>query len=187
MGQTVEPVVRASSNTRMFPDLPDLGTNEVPAPQPLEKRYDKTSVGAFPAGKREHMEIRARESLMDNPNGELTFVGDVELNSPDYMMKCDKLVIYLEQGAVAEGATEVGGMKRAVASGGMVEIKRTVIEDGKKKTQIALGRLVDYDAVAGDVTLSGGAPYIQEVARFVTTNSGDTKHCPLNTMQLDYR
>ena len=171
----VEPIVGASPTTPMIPDLPDLGANDVPAPMPLEKKYDKTSVGAFPAGKREHMEIRARESLMDNPNGELTFVGDVELNSPDYMMKCDKLVIYLEQGAVAEGATEVGGMKRAVASGGMVEIKRTVIEDGKKKTQIALGRLVDYDAVAGDVVLSGGPPYIQDGDRFVKTNSEDSK------------
>ena len=71
------------------------------------------------------------------------------------------------------GATEVGGMKRAVASGGMVEIKRTVIEDGKKKTQIALGRLVDYDAVAGDVVLSGGPPYIQDGDRIMAICSGE--------------
>ncbi len=57
----------------------------------------------------------------------------------------------------------------------MVEIKRTVIEDGKKKTQIALGRLVDYDAIAGDVVLSGGPPYIQDGDRIVKTNSEDSK------------
>ena len=171
----VEPIAGASPTTPILPDLPDLGSNEVPAPLPLEKKYDKNSAGAFPAGKREHMEIRARESLMNNTKGELTFVGDVELDSPDYEMKCDKLVIYLEQGAVAEGATDVGGMRRAVASGGMVEIKRTVIEEGKKKTQIALGRLVDYDAVGGDVVLSGGPPYIQDGDRFVKTNSEDSK------------
>jgi lipopolysaccharide export system protein LptA len=171
----VEPIAGASPTTPILPDLPQLGTNDVPAPMPLEKKYAKNPAGAFPAGKREHMEIRARESLMNNTKGELTFVGDVELDSPDYEMNCDKLVIYLEQGAVAEGATEVGGMKRAVASGGMVEIKRTVIEEGKKKTQIALGRLVDYDAVAGDVVLSGGPPYIQDGDRFVKTNSEDSK------------
>jgi lipopolysaccharide export system protein LptA len=171
----VEPIIGAAPTTPMIPDLPDLGSNDVPAPTPLEKKYDKNAAGAFPAGKREHMEIRARESLMDNTKGELTFVGDVELDSPDYEMKCDKLVIYLEQGAVPDGSAKAGGMKRAVASGGMVEIKRTVIEDGKKKTQIALGRLVDYDAVAGDVVLSGGPPYIQDGDRFVKTNSEDSK------------
>jgi lipopolysaccharide export system protein LptA len=171
----VEPIVGASPTTPMIPDLPDLGSNDVPAPMPLEKKYDKTASGAYPAGKREHMEIRARESLMDNSKGELTFIGDVELDSPDYEMKCDKLLIYLEQGTVPEGSAKSGGMKRAVASGGMVEIKRTVIEDGKKKTQIALGRLVDYDAIAGDVVLSGGPPYIQDGDRIVKTNSEDSK------------
>lgn len=171
----VEPIVGASPTTPMIPDLPDLGSNDVPAPMPLEKKYDKTASGAYPAGKREHMEIRARESLMDDTKGELTFIGDVELDSPDYEMKCDKLVIYLEKRASIEGASEAGGMKRAVASGGMVEIKRTVIEEGKKKTQIALGRLVDYDAIAGDVVLSGGPPYIQDGDRIVKTNSEDSK------------
>lgn len=171
----VEPIIGASPTTPMIPDLPDLGSNDVPAPMPLEKKYDKTAAGAYPAGKREQMEIRARESLMDNSKGELTFIGDVELDSPDYEMKCDKLVIYLEQGAVPDGSAKTGGMKRAVASGGMVEIKRTVIEDGKKKTQIALGRLVDYDAIAGDVVLSGGPPYIQDGDRIVKTNSEDSK------------
>lgn len=171
----VEPIAGAAPTTPKLPELPDLAADEIPAPMPLEKKYDKTATGAFPAGKREHMEIRARESLMNNTKGELTFLGNVELDSPDYEMKCDKLVIYLEQGASVEGGSEVGGMKRAVASGGMVEIKRTVIEEGKKKTQIALGRLVDYDAIAGDVVLSGGPPYIQDGDRFVKTNSEDSK------------
>lgn len=171
----VEPIAGAAPTTPKLPELPNLAADEIPAPMPLEKKYDKNAAGAFPAGKREHMEIRARESLMNNTKGELTFLGNVELDSPDYEMKCDKLVIYLEQGASVEGGSEVGGMKRAVASGGMVEIKRTVIEEGKKKTQIALGRLVDYDAIAGDVVLSGGPPYIQDGDRFVKTNSEDSK------------
>lgn len=171
----VEPIAGAVPTTPKLPELPNLSADEIPAPMPLEKKYDKNAAGAFPAGKREHMEIRARESLMNNTKGELTFLGNVELDSPDYEMKCDKLVIYLEQGASVEGGSEVGGMKRAVASGGMVEIKRTVIEEGKKKTQIALGRLVDYDAIAGDVVLSGGPPYIQDGDRFVKTNSEDSK------------
>jgi lipopolysaccharide export system protein LptA len=171
----VEPIVGASPTTPMIPDLPELGSNDFPAPMPLEKSYDKNAAGAFPAGKREHMEIRAREALMDDTKGEMTFLGDVELESPDYEMKCDKLVIYLEKTVSVAGGSEVGAMKRAVASGGMVEIKRTVIEKGKKKTQIALGRLVDYDAIVGDVVLSGGPPYIQDGDRFVKTNSEDSK------------
>lgn len=171
----VEPIAGAAPTTPRLPELPDLAADEIPAPMPLEKKYDKNATGAYPAGKPEHMEIRARESLMNNTKGELTFLGNVELDSPDYQMKCDKLVIYLEQNASIDGGSEVGGMKRAVASGGMVEIKRTVIEEGKKKTQIALGRLVDYDAIAGDVVLSGGPPYIQDGDRFVKTNSEDSK------------
>ena len=67
-------------------------------------------------------------------------------------------------------------MKRAIASGGMVEIKRiTVDEKGKKKTQIALGRLADYDAINGEFVLSGGPPYIQDGDRFVRTSSEDSK------------
>lgn len=172
----VEPIAGASPTTPVIPELPNLDADDIPAPVPLEKKYEKTPGGAYPAGKREHMEILARESLMDNTKGELTFLGNVFLDAPDYQMKCDKLVIYLEQGAAQEGASEASGMKRAVASGGMVEIKRiTLDEKGKKKTQIALGRLADYDALEGEFVLSGGPPYIQDGDRFVKTSSEDSK------------
>lgn len=172
----VEPIAGASPTTPVIPELPNLDADDIPAPVPLEKKYEKTPGGAYPAGKREHMEILAKESLMDNTKGELTFIGNVFLDAPDYQMKCDKLVIYLEQGATQEGASEASGMKRAVASGGMVEIKRiTLDEKGKKKTQIALGRLADYDALEGEFVLSGGPPYIQDGDRFVKTSSEDSK------------
>ncbi|MCB1202800.1 MAG: hypothetical protein KDN18_00965 [Verrucomicrobiae bacterium] len=172
----VEPIAGATPTTPLIPELPDLDAEDIPAPAPLERKYEKTPDGAYPAGKRQHMEILAKESLMDNTKGELTFLGNVFLDAPDYQMKCDKLLIYLEQGASQDEASEASGMKRAIASGGMVEIKRiTVDEKGKKKTQIALGRLADYDAINGEFVLSGGPPYIQDGDRFVRTSSEDSK------------
>lgn len=113
---------------------------------------------------------------MDNTKGLLVFTGDVFVDSPDYEMKCDRLEIHLADGVGQDGSESESSFKRAIASGGMVEIKRFAIdEDGKKKTQIALGRRADYNALTQEFVLSGGPPYIQDGDRFVRTTSEDAK------------
>lgn len=175
-----EPIAGAAPTTPMIPDLPDLGPNAAPAPVPLSKQFQKGPNGAYPSGNRSHMEILAKESVMDNSKGVLLFTGNVFIDHPEFEIQCDKLEIQLAEGVGMEGSKAAGqsdaNFKRAIASGGMVEIKRVAKDEkGRPKTQIAIARIADYNATTKDIILSGGPPYIQDGDRFVKTNSEDSK------------
>jgi lipopolysaccharide export system protein LptA len=175
-----EPIAGAAPTTPMIPELPDLGPNAIPAPVPLSKQFQKGANGAYPSADRRHMEILAKESIMDNTKGVLLFTGNVFIDHPDFEIKCDKLEIQLAEGVGMEGSEESeesgANFKRAIASGGMVEIKRLAKDEkGRPKTQIAIARIADYNATTKDIVLSGGPPYIQDGDRFVKTNSEDSK------------
>ena len=175
----VSAIVGASPTTPMIPDTPGLNPADIPEPQPLAKKYGPSSAGTLPSGDKQHMEILSKESIMDNTKGVLLFTGNVFIDHPEFEIKCDKLEIQMAKGVGMEadqGTESTGAFKRAIASGGMVEIKRTALdEEGKQKTQIAIARIADYDAVTKDIVLSGGPPYIQDGDRFVETNSEDAK------------
>lgn len=171
---TAEPIVGSGPTAPMIPDSPLLRGDDFPAPKPLAKKYATGPGGVHAAPPKTHLEIKAREAVMDDTSGQLSFLHEVFLDGPDYQLRCDKLVIYIDKSA--SGEDETGAMRRAVASGGMVEIKRVTVDDkGKPKTQIALGRHADYDAVSGEFVLSGGPPYMQDGDRFVKTTSQDSK------------
>ncbi len=169
----------APPTTPSIPELPVLDLDEVPAPMPLERKYGHAGSrgGRVRAEERTHMEIRSKESVMDNAKGILTFTGDVFIDAPEYEMRCEKLVIYLADGVGMEGSGESdSSFKRAVATGGMVEIKRFAVDEkGNEKVQIALGRIADYNAVTNEFVLTGGPPYIQDGDKFVKTESEDAK------------
>lgn len=174
----VEVIPGAAPTTPRIPDSPSLLSDKVPDPVPLSKKYQRDAGGGYPAAKRTHMEIRSKESIMDNPRGVLLFTGDVLIDHPEFEIKCDKLEIQLAEGVGmnAEGSGTGENFKRAIASGGMVEIKRvSTDEKGKRKTQIAIARSADYNAVTKDIILSGGPPYIQDGESFVRTTSEDAK------------
>ncbi len=159
-----------------IPELPNLDIADTPAPVPLSRRYPDKTTGGYPAAGPKHMEVLSKKAVMDNTRGILLFTGDVFVDSPDYEMKCDKLEIHLAEGVGQEGGDTDSSFKRAIASGGMVEIKRFAVDEkGKKKTQIALGRRADYNAVTQEFVLSGGPPYIQDGDSFVRTSSEDAK------------
>lgn len=173
-------VVPLAGTSPTVPELPDLDVRDTPAPRPLEKKYHKDAKGGYPGPDKGHMEIRAKESTMDNAKGLLLFTGNVFIDHPEFEIKCDKLEIQLAEGVGMDGSGGGGksdtNFKRAVASGGMVEIKRIAVDDkGKKKTQIALARMADYNAITKDIVLSGGPPYIQDGEAFVRTESEDAK------------
>ncbi|HRQ90209.1 MAG TPA: LptA/OstA family protein [Bacteroidia bacterium] len=178
---SAEPIAGAAPTTPAIPDSPYLKPGDVPAPTPLKKKYatDQSAGENFPAKDKNSMQILSLESVMDNANHILTFSGNVFVDAPEYQMKCDKLQIYLADGVGMDAANKGGesnaSFKRAVATGGMVEIKRFVVEEGKKKTQVALGRIADYNAITKDFVLSGGPPYIQDGDRFVKTTAQDAK------------
>lgn len=167
-----------------IPELPNLGAEKVPPPTPLTKKYGPpSSSGAYPTADKKHMEILSKESTMDNAKGILQFTGNVFIDHPEFEIKCDKLEIQLAENTKKEAAgtaspdkSGAGNFKRAIASGGMVEIKRTAVDDkGKRKTQIAIARIADYNAITKDIVLTGGPPYIQDGESFVKTNSEDAK------------
>jgi lipopolysaccharide export system protein LptA len=175
----VDAIAGAEPTQPMIPDSPGLTPDDIPAPQPLEKKYAAGPGGAYPGGDKQHMEILSQESTMDNAKGILLFTGNVLIDHPEFEIKCDKLEIQMAKGVGMDG-TEAGesdsAFKRAIASGGMVEIKRiTPDEKGKPKTQIAIARIADYNAITKDIVLSGGPPYIQDGDRFVKTNSEDAQ------------
>lgn len=168
----------ASPTTPMIPDSPGLTPDNIPEPEPLKKKYDPGAAGGVNAGGGDRMEIRSKEAIMDNAKSILLFTGNVEVTHPDFQIKCDKIEIEMAEGIgmdSAKGKQSGPPIKRATASGGMVEIKRITVEEGKRKTQIAIARSLSYNAITKDITLSGGPPYIQDGDRFIKTNSEDAQ------------
>lgn len=174
----VEPIPTAQPTVPRIPDMAGLDKGDIPAPAPLQPKY-KTETPDGNSAKlgadKNHMRIRARESEMDNNRGIITFLGNVLIDHPDFDIKCDKLEIHLNEGATtggASGGSTGGSFKRAIASGGMVEIRR-VSPDGE--LQVALARRADYNGSTKDIILSGGPPSIQAGEKLVETNSHDSQ------------
>ncbi|MCG8598582.1 MAG: hypothetical protein MI807_00370 [Verrucomicrobiales bacterium] len=171
--ESVEPIAGASPTPLSIPDSPLLASADVPAPQPLTPRYNTRAGGGYQGADKDHMEIKSRESTMDDAKGLLTFRGNVVVDHPEFEMKCETLEIYLTKGAASGGAnSSEETFKRAIASGGLVEIRKRAPNG---KTQIAMARRADYNAVSKDIILSGGPPYIQDGDSFIETSSADAK------------
>ena len=175
----VESIAGVAPTTPQIPNSPGLTPDEIPAPQPLTKTRTAGSGKAFPSADKKTMEILSEKCVMDDAKDILLFTGNVFIDHPDFEIKCDKLEITMAAGAGMEGGAKsesTSNFKRAVASGGMVEITRfDYDEKGNPKTQIALSRVADYDAIKGEFVLSGGPPYIQDGDKFVKTNSEDAQ------------
>ncbi len=158
------------------PQPPQAGT--VPPPRPLTPRYDKSGSNSATKSNKgksnaEMMEITADESVMDDASNILTFTGHVVVQSPDFNLSSDKLVIYMNDDAAPDGtpAPETDApFKRAIATGGMVEIERI---GEKGEVQIAKARNADYNAVTKDIVLTGGPPTLQSGKALVNPNSPD--------------
>jgi len=172
--QSVEAAPDTGPTAPSVPDSPLLAETEVPEPRPLQPRYKTQKDGGYRATGEGEMEITSKESVMDNKRGVLTFRGNVVVNHPQYNMICDKLEIHLAEGATNAGSQDGSSpaFKRGIATGGMVEIRRV---GAKGKTQIALARRAEYIAASGDITLSGGPPYLQDGDRFIETTSEDAR------------
>lgn len=173
--KTIAPLPSTEPTVPQIPDTPTLASADVPAPTPLKPKY-KTKSGGTTSGQalgasKDNMEIRAKESEMDNNRGVITFFGNVLVDHPDFDIKCDKLEIFLSDGATS-GESSGGSFKRVIASGGMVEIRRVSPEG---ELQVALARRADYNGISKDIVLSGGPPSIQAGEKLVDTNSPDAQ------------
>ena len=164
--------IPAPSQNTGIPGLP------VPAPRPLTPRYtEESGIAAQPkktAAGAQEMQIDADESIMNERDNILTFTGNVVLQHPSFNLTGDKLVIYLndDQPMGANGAAAADDndapFKKAIATGGMVEIVRRGL-DGK--TQIAKARKATYDGATKDMTLSGGPPTLQSGSGLINPSS----------------
>lgn len=175
---SVEPLSNVGPTSSQIPTSSSLTPGNVPAPQALSPRYETKAIHNSRSNLRDdQVEILAKESVLDDENGLLTFRGDVNVYSTDFDIKCDKLEIHTAKGSTGQSDSPgVGGgskdIRKIIASGGMVEITR-VGPDGKK--QIAIGRRAEYDKVTEDMILTGGPPYIQDGENFVRTTANDAK------------
>ena len=147
----------------------------IPAPVPLTPRYEKQKGSSS-----EMMEIEADSSVMDNEKRLITFSGNVIVTEPRFTMTGDNLEVWMNDETNLDGSPAANAaagadenappFKRAIATGGMVEIEK-IGADGK--VQIAKARKADYDAATGDIVLTGGPPTLQSGSGFVNPSSPD--------------
>lgn len=169
-GQLLTQVDPAPANT----PPPIMTPADIPPPVPLQPRYEKEK-----GNDSQVMEIEADESVMDNENRVITFTGQVVVTEPRFTLTSDRLEVWMHDdtnldGSATDGAAPVDSdrppFKRAIATGGMVEIEK-IGADGK--LQIAKARQADYDATTGDIVLKGGPPTLQSGSGFVNPSSPD--------------
>lgn len=123
--------------------------------------------------------------LLDSKNYEATFFGEVTVSDPRFTLSCEKLTAYLKRPAVetkpgagaknAAGAKAGeegeagssksqgdalpkaggGGVDKAVAEGDVVIVQEKVNDKGEVERSVGRAQKAVYDAVTGNITLSG--------------------------------
>ena len=111
---------------------------------------------------------------MDDAKGLLTFRGNVVVDHPEFEMKCETLEIYLMKGSCLRSYQKIR-MRLSSARLHPVAWSKFDASAPTEKTQIAMARRADYNAVTKDIILSGGPPYIQDGDSFIETSSADAK------------
>ena len=153
---------------------------------------------AKPAIKKEKgpTQIDALEATFDQKANEAVFIGEVVVTDPEFNVKCDKLTAHLkgaEKAGVATAGTgpkpgtpapaepkkkSASGLRRAVAEASVG--KRVLITqdkpDAEGKPQHSVGEAdkATYDAVTGDIVLTG-KPEIQQGINLVIATAQSTK------------
>ena len=150
---------------------------------------------AKPALKKEKgpTEIDALEATFDQKANEAVFIGDVVVTDPEFNVKCDKLTAHLK---TAEKTVAATGPKPATPApaepkkkGGSSGLRRAVAEasagnrviitqdkpDAEGKAQHSVGEAdkATYDAVTGDIVLTG-KPQIQQGINLVIATEEST-------------
>jgi lipopolysaccharide export system protein LptA len=121
-------------------------------------------------------EITAMEATFDNRKHEAVFSRKVMVTDPEFSVTCDRLTAVLKHsGSAANGkpterspaaapqpaGKSQGGLERAIAEGNVV-IKQSKTEaDGSTSLSVGRAQRADYNAVTGDITLSG-SPSVQQ-------------------------
>lgn len=152
-----------------------------PAPEPPAKPALKKAKGPT--------EIDALEATFDQKANQAVFIGEVVVKDPEFNVKCDKLTAHLksaEKPPAAAGAAEPkpaapaatatkksGGLQKAIAEANPGS--RVLITQDKKDADGAMQHSegeadkATYDAVTGDIVLTGKPEIQQGINRVIAT------------------
>ena len=138
-------------------------------------------------------EISALEATFDQKTNQAVFIGEVEVKDPEFNVKCDRLTAHLKSAsklkagdppdpkapkpvAPAKPKGGGGGLHRAVAEanpGGRVIIVQDKKDaDGTIQHSAGEADKATYDAVTGDIVLTGMPEIQQGINRVVATARG---------------
>lgn len=129
-------------------------------------------------------EIVALGATFDQKAHQAVFIGQVVVTDPEFNVQCDKLTAFLAHNdnqpaednsgrlsvnpdaePKAEKKRKGGGLEKAIAEaelGNVVTIRQEKLEaDGSTSNSVGRGRKAVYDAVTGDITLTG-RPEVQQ-------------------------
>lgn len=136
-------------------------------------------------------EITALEATFDQKTNLAVFIGEVVVKDPEFNVVCDKLTAYLKSdktkgkadapksvppGPGEEAPKKSGGLEKAVAES--TGDRRVIITqdktevDGSVTQSIGKADKATYDAVTGDVVLTGSPEVLQGINRVVAVDPG---------------
>jgi lipopolysaccharide export system protein LptA len=153
------------------------------------KPAEKKTKTATPRDEKKATEITCSgETLFDVKAGQAVFVKEVKIADPQFALSADKLTVFLKKAIKPEAKTESkpevtptrkpdagpgSGLDRAVAEGNVVITQDKVDEKtGEITHYIGKGAKADYNALSGEMTLSGWPQIQQGLNNQVATEEG---------------
>lgn len=177
-----------------------LELDNPPPPKPAEKKASSAAPAAAAAEKKTTEITCSGETVFDVKAGKAMFIKEVKIADPQFNLVADKLTVYLKKTAKAEppsgdarpgapaapepspaenpaaplsGTGGPSGLERAVAEGNVVISQDKIDEKtGEITHYIGKGQKADYNALSGEMTLSGWPQIQQGLNNQVATEEG---------------
>lgn len=133
-------------------------------------------------------EITAMEATFDNKKHEAVFTHNVTVNDPEFSVTCDRLIAMLRHEGSANNVKPTekspaaapkpegkkkGGLERAIAEGNVVIKQAKTEADGSTSYSYGKAQKADYNAITGDIVLSG-MPIVQQGMNQCISTSAET-------------
>jgi lipopolysaccharide export system protein LptA len=180
-GQTTTPPAPLTEQ-QLLNNINKLGAAPPKKPLGLEGTpLEKKPAGKPPRKAKGQTEITSKQATFDQKTRQAVFIGNVVVKDPEFNVTCDRLIADLKKPAngadklapdpppaadpVKNPGAKGGGLEKAVAEanpGGVVIITQEKIEsDGSISLNIGKARKATYDAVTGNIVLTG-MPSVQQ-------------------------
>lgn len=182
------------SQDELLKTLDGLGEGDPRTKQPLGIGDDRPVKRAEAAPKKQKgpTEITANALDFDQKTNLAIFSGEVEVKDPEFNVKCDELTATLaaKNGSAKAGSDKPaspspgsppeknpkkdkgGGLEKAVAKGNVFIVQETTGSDGKISRNTGKAEMAVYDAVSGEITLSGWPEATQGINTCVALEAG---------------